>query len=384
MCFDYREFVAFHNDLKHFFESTFFVKRFYFDVFFRSYLQDRFELDPYILDVIVRSVNKFSSDQKLNCCINFTIRLIMLAVSVKCAYCTKKSDHYRDQIYSTNIQKECDRKLDSTLKNDFNVIRQTENNPFINQLGIFDKSTNHPNSRLNTILNSSELFDDCSSNLNKVIQVKEQDYSSIMFRCSSSSCLPCSSTFNYSHSLIVNSNPPSSFLVIDNLRFQDLQFNGLFVENLDQNMISKDFYDLLDHLRWPFTVAEVKMKDRFNNQIVNRKLLCTRLPITLPNSIELYKRTRSTVDDNWSTNTKATYLASMNGSTRSMLNVKFYYDPKYFIGSNLFGRSLLNKLQITIDKKRKTFTFENNPTEFKLKEQLNTNNEDFGFLRFVD
>ena len=76
-----------------------------------------------------------------------------------------------------------------------------------------------------------------------------------MFRFSSSSCLPCSSTFNYSHCLIVNPNPPISSLAIDNLRFQDLQFNGLFVENLDQNMISKDFYDLLYHLGWPFTVA---------------------------------------------------------------------------------------------------------------------------------
>ena len=355
MCFDYKEFVIFYNELKVYLASMYHVRSSLFEESFEKFLLDRFKLDAELLEIIVRNVNAFSSNQKLDCCINFIIKFIILSENAKCTNCTKQIDNLRSINQMNQLTKEANYELESRLQHDFNAIKQTEY---------------ESNNKLSGTSNSINF------SLNKIIQISEQDYSSIISRCTYQNCLPCANMVYYFNHVNPCDKIQTNFHLIGDLRFQDLQFSGLFIEHLHHNLISKDFYELLDRLGWTFSIATVKMRNKFNSEILDRKLLYTRIPITLPDAIRLNVK---------SYENKIRPADQMDcDQIKTCLFVKFYYDPKYYISTNLFGHNLLNKLQITIDKRKMLFKFENNDRTFNLKEIKNSNFDNFSNLNFID
>lgn len=341
MCFDYKEYVVLFLDLRRFLENTYNVKKNKFETDLKKFLLDRFEPNDHT-DTLISSVDRFSMDQPIKCTINFLIKCIILSENAKCVYCSTQGIKMRKKMVLNKFKERSD--LDLKLK-----------------LKLIDNSKDERNQKLlaqfSQLKESSKLtFLNKSNNSNNILQMNERDFSTIIYRCSDANCLPCSTMSNlYRHASIPNLEIPSIFYKINILKFQDLQLSGIFIEQLDQNMICKDFYDLLIHkLKWSFKVVDAKMANKFDHKIVDRKLLTTRLPITLPVKLKMIKSNENHSDD----------------ANRSIW-IKFYYDPCYFISHNVFGRNLLNKLKITINLKKLTFSFENSDLEFKLESHNN-------------
>lgn len=372
MCFDYQELVLFSSDLKKFLETTFYMKKAQFEMEFADFLWSTFpKLDDQFVATVFQNVNRFSADQKINCCVNFVVKLIILSENSRCVACSKEADKLFAIRRSEKLREQADRQLQFALAS-----RSLSSSD-----GSFSDSSGLQSNRRQLIdqLNeriSSEAFDENSGPLNQLIQ-EDSFNCSIISRCSSFHCLPCVTFMNYANHMHFNPCIQTTLRLIADLRFQDLRFAGVFVAHLKHNRICKDFYELLDRLNWSFSTVEVKLKSQSSDKIVRRKLLSTRLPITLPDEIRLNKTRFS---ENHLSSSAPTDQTTDRSTVR---HVKFFYDPMNYLSSNLFGRNLLDKLQITVNRRKGTFTFEENAKEFKLKEQKNLNFEEFNCLNFV-
>ena len=350
MCFDLQEFVLFSNDLKKFFMTTFFTKKAQFEMEFADFLWNSFpNLDDQFVETVYKNVNRFSTDQKLDCCVNFVIKLIVLSENSRCVACSREADKLAVLERSAQLRKNADRQLHALETGLLDNSRPNSPVPF-------DNLVRNPN--LNT-------------ELNKVLQIDETGHRSIISRCSSLHCQPCLVFMNYL-SFMIHNRPLTMLLMMENLSFQDLRFRGVIVERLKHNRICKDFYDLLDRLHWSFSPVEVKLR-RPNNKIITRRMLVTRLPISLPDAIPANKIRSS------ENRTKKD-----TGVPPTVRLIKFYYDPIHFISHNLFGRNLLDKLAITVNKRTSSFSFPNCTKEYMLKERKNVNFEEFDNLNFVE
>lgn len=384
MCFDYQELVLFSSDLKKFLQSTFYSKKAQFEMEFADFLWSTFpKLDDQFVATVFQNLDRSSANQNINCCVNFVLKLVVLSENARCVACTKEADKLFALRRSEKLREEADRQLAFTMEG-----RQFSASSLLGSLSgsdsyeerLFADPSSQPKRRkLTNQLNhrTTEAFDEHSppSSLQQLLQ--EPADRSIMTRCSSANCLPCVTFMNYASYMHFNPCIQTRLRLITDLRFQDLQFAGVFVAHLKHNRICRDFYELLDRLNWSFSTVQVKLRSQSEDKIVRRKLLYTRLPIGLPEGIRL-NQTRSSENQR----TGASSSDQTNSST--VRYVKFFYDPMIYLSANLFGRNLLDKLQITVNRRTDTFSFEGNAKEFKLKEQKNINHEEFNFLNFVD